>query len=105
MSRIITEPEAAFLAMMARRTLRFQREAEQRDQTYNDLTKPWELACGHRARIVPVAVAHGYEPEVEVLLKDGTDPAVAEQIARDILGGPAVALDSVGKTLKFRRKP
>lgn len=95
MPSLVSDAEAAFLAMLARRIVKHQREAEARGQTYNDLTRPYMLSCGHRAKIRPIATGTGWEPMVHIELKPGTDPSVAEQMARDILGGPAVLSPSL----------
>jgi hypothetical protein len=109
MSRIVTEAEAAFLAMIARRTLRFQREAEARGEKYHDITQPHPLTCGHSAKLIVEPVAHGYEPVVVVKLKEGTPLEVADQMARDILGSSEVVSmlspQPEGLLFKFGRKP
>lgn len=106
MSRLVTEPEAAFLLFSARRTLRHAREAESRGESYVSLIPYSKLQCGHYARMRFDASNEGYQTVVEVRVDSviADDSATtAERLARDILGAPAALLKQEGTTYAFTR--
>lgn len=93
--RKVLDAEAAFLLLMARRVLNFQRKAEAQGEEYHDLAAPTDLQCGFAAKLKFVkGLAGQYQPEV-ILGPASVHPIVdtslpvAVEVASEILGGPA----------------
>lgn len=84
----VSDAEASFLGLMARRLLNNRREAAKREEAYVDLSKPAPLDCGVRAKLEFVDEAGIYQPRVSLV----DDPRYSEEemvaIASEIAGGP-----------------
>lgn len=94
-ARKVLDAEAAYLLLVARRVLNFQRKAEERGEEYHDLTAPTDLQCGFSAKLKFIKSEAGqYHPEV-ILGPASVHPIVdssqesATAVAAEILGGPA----------------
>jgi hypothetical protein len=93
MSRKVTDAEAAFLLLTARRTLNFQRKAEAAGEEYHDLQALTDLPCGFAAKL-RFGKGPGGQYRPELLLGAAsvhpivdTSLPVATQVASEILGG------------------
>lgn len=109
----VSDKEASFLALMARRILNAHREAQQRGEEFNDLTRPLPLeGCGVRVKLLYVEVPGGYEPVVHVIPHPSYTREELETIASEITGRP-MALDETTLppeplkplVLTYKRKP
>ena len=92
--RKVTDAEAAFLLLVGRRILNFQRKAEEAGEEYHDLQPLTDLPCGFAAKLRFGKGPGGqYRPELLLgqasvhPIVDTTLP-VATQVAAEILGGP-----------------
>lgn len=109
----VSDQEASFLTLMARRVLNHTREAQKRGEEFHDMTRPVPLACGVRAKLVFREVAGGYEPEAHVVPHPGFVRDELALIASEILGGRKVELDEASlptppiqaSIYKFKVKP
>ena len=98
--------EAAYLSLLARRTLNYKRDAEQRGETYNDMLPFTRLMCGAQARLRFTETATGYASVVEIK-RIGTEEE-ARQIAKEITGSEMIlsqGTHTLGATYTFIRKP
>ena len=98
--------EAAYLSLLARRTLNYKRDAEQRGEEYHDVLPFTRLMCGAMARLRFLETATGYTPVVEV--KRISTEEEARQIAKEITGSEMVTSQDthiLGATYTFIRKP
>jgi hypothetical protein len=104
-SLTLEEAENAYLLLVARRVLQFQREAEERGEVYHDMSSDVVLNNGLSARLRFHPCPGGYEPILWLtgLLKRPEDllPTAAR-----ILGGPAEEAEGVEckSEYAFRRK-
>lgn len=97
MPRALTleEAENAYLLLVARRVLNFQREAEERGETYHDMESDVVLNDGTSARLRFVSCPGGYEPRLWLNGPCLTKEAALRPIAERILGGPVEEADDV----------
>ena len=99
--------EAAYLSLLARRTLNYRREAEQRGEVYNDMLPFTRLMCGAQAKLHFTETVTGYSPVVEIKYRAnaGTEEE-AKQIAEEIAGSEMILSKYVPCTsYTFTRKP
>ena len=101
---MVSYPEKAFLQLMGKRLLRFQREAESRGETYHDLSAFAPLQCGVQAKYRFESVPGGYAPVV--LLRGGPvfTPGQLKEIAVEILDGPVKLREAKGDDLEYVRE-
>lgn len=98
----VTHPEKAFLQLMAKRLLKFSREAQSRGETYNDLSGYSPLQCGVRAKYLFEEIPGGYRPVVK--LKPGNfDAGELKAIAEELLDSPAFLRASSSDDLEYVR--
>lgn len=95
---MVTDAEAAFLLLVARRILNFQKKAEDAGEEYHDLQPLTDLPCGFAAKL-RFRKGPGGQHRPEVLLGPAskhpivdTSLPVAAQVAAEVLGGPAFYL-------------
>ena len=100
----VTYSEKAFLQLVGRRLLRYQREAEARGETYQDWSPLAPLQCGVLAKCRFESVAGGYIP-VAILRRNHmhTVHDLAE-IATEILDGPVKLRAEKGDDLEYVRE-
>lgn len=107
----VSEQEAAFLALMARRVLNRRREAASRGEQYHDLSPAVPVACGVRVKLRFVEMPGGYEAEVELREDPRYSPEEHQQIASEVIGHPVERIDISTdgavrpNVLFYRRKP
>jgi hypothetical protein len=101
---MIPYPEKAFLQLMGKRLLRFQREAEARGEKYNDLSAFAPLQCGVHAKYRFESVPGGYAPVV--ILRGGPvfTSGQLKEIATEILEGPVKLREVRGDDLEYVRE-
>lgn len=80
--------EKAFMQLMARRLLRYQREAEARGETYHDVSPFSPLQCGIHAKFRFEPAPGGYRPVVLFRKWSQFQPQELQEIAASILDGP-----------------
>lgn len=96
--------EKAFLQLMARRLLRYHREAESRGEVYHDLSPFAPLACGVRAKVRFEPSPGGYST-VALLKKSSLfQPQELDEIAESLLEGPVKLRATVEDVLEYVRK-
>lgn len=97
-------PEKAFLQLMARRLLRYAREAAERGEKYNDLSGFSPLQCGVRVKFHYETAPGGYIPVL--LLRPGNTFSAGElkEIAAEILDAPAKLRQAVADDLEYVRE-
>lgn len=94
-ARKVTDAEAAFLLLVARRVLNYQRKAEEAGEEYHDMQPLTDLSCGFAAKLrFHKGSAGQYRPEVllgpaSVHPIVDTSLPIALGVATEILGGPA----------------
>jgi len=81
--------EIAFLQLMARRVLRYSKEAEARGEKYHDLSSLAPLQCGAYAKYRFESVPGGHVPVVTLRKLPAFTPGDLDAIATEILGGSA----------------
>ncbi len=93
--RKVSDAEAAFLLLVARRILNYQRKAEADGEQYHDLQPLTDLPCGFAAKL-RFETGPGGQYRPTLLLGPAsvhpivdTSLPVATQVAAEILGGPA----------------
>jgi hypothetical protein len=99
----LEEAEKAYLLLVARRVLNFQREAEERGEVYHDMSSDIILNNGCGARLRFISVPGSYEPHLWLKWPVGTPLDKAVEVASGILGGPAEDAHYPNE-LVFRRK-
>ena len=100
----LEQAEAAYLLLVARRVLQFQREAESRGEVYHDLQSDIVLNSGCSARLRFCSCPGSYEPRLW-LTGSFTKPEDYATVAKGILGGDVESLPSENpKEYLFRRK-
>lgn len=96
--------EKAFLQLMARRLLRYQREAEARGETYHDISPASPLMCGVHAKYRFEAAPGGYIPVVYLQGLISFSPNQLKEIASEILEGPVKLRASKDDVLEYVRE-
>jgi len=96
--------EKAFLQLMGRRLLRFQREAEARGETYNDLSAFAPLQCGVLAKYRFEAAPGSYIPVATLRITEGLSFKELEEIAAEILDGPVKLREAKAGDLEYVRE-
>lgn len=100
----LEQAEAAYLLLVARRILHFQREAAERGEEYHDMQSDIILNCGCSARLRFCSVPGTYEPRLW-LMGSFTKPEDYATVAKGILGGDVENIPSADpKEHVFRRK-
>jgi hypothetical protein len=95
--------EKAFLQLMARRLLRYSREAEARNSTYHDLSPFSPLSCGVHAKFRYESAPGGYIPVVLLKRWSQFTPEEREEIAVSLLEGPVKLRANVEGVLEYVR--
>ena len=99
MSRLVLDAEASFLLLTARRTLNFVKKAAAEGEEYHDLQPLQDLQCGYAAKLRFMTGPAGQLRPTVVVARASVHHAIAYsaegrmQVASEILGGPAHALD------------
>jgi len=101
---LVTYPEKAFLQLMGKRLLRFQRDAEARGEKYHDLSAPAILQCGVLAKYRFESVPGGYAPVVLLRGSLVFSPNQLKEIAAEILDGPVKLREAKGDDLEYVRE-
>ena len=101
---MIPYPEKAFLQLMGKKLLRFQREAESRGEMYNDLSAFAPLQCGVLAKYRFESAPGGYIPVVLLRLNPLFQPNQLKEIAAEILEGPVTLRAAKGDDLEYVRE-
>jgi len=96
--------EKAFLQMVARRILKFRREAEARGEEYHDLSAHAPLQCGIHAKLRYDPCPGGYRPVVSFRHTKAFDYAEMKEIASEILDTPAKLSDAPKDDLEYVRE-
>lgn len=99
----VTYPEKAFLQLVARRVLRYSREAAARGEKYNDLTGFSPLQCGVRVRFKLEEAPGGYIPVVGIRPGPSFSASELTEIAAEILDGPAKLRPAADGDLEYVR--
>ena len=98
MTALVQGAEASFLLLTARRVLNFQKKAEAQGETYHDLQPMVDLQCGYAAKMRFEKGPSGEYRSLVIVGPASVHHAVAyspdgcQQVASEILGGPAVAV-------------
>ena len=100
----VTYPEKAFLLLVARRVLRYSREAAERGEKYNDLSGFSPLQCGVRVRVHLAEAPGGYIPVVGIRPGPSFSASELKEIAAEILDGPAKLRLDGGGDLEYVRE-
>ena len=100
----VSYAETAFLQLMGRRLLRYQREAEARGEKYHDLSAAAPLQCGVLARYRFEAVPGGYVPVIQLRNARDFSPGEIKEIAAEILEGPVKLRAVSGDDLEYVRE-
>lgn len=100
----VTYSEKAFLQLMAKRLLRFAREAASRGETYHDVAPLAPLACGAMAKYRFEGVPGGYAPVVTLRGPPTLAPNQLKEIATELLEGPAILRAADGDDLEYVRE-
>lgn len=96
---MVLESEASYLLLTARRTLNFVKKAAAEGEEYHDLQRPQDLKCGYAAKLRFMPGPAGQLRPVVVVSRASVHHAIIYtpesrlQVASEILGGPAHALD------------
>lgn len=101
---MIPYPEKAFLQLMGKKLLRFQREAETRGETYNDLSAFAPLQCGVLAKYRFESAPGGYIPVVLLRLNPLFQPNQLKEIAAEILEAPVTLRAAKDDDLEYVRE-
>jgi len=96
--------EKAFLQLMGRRLLRYQREAEARGEVYHDISAPSPLQCGVLAKYRFESAPGGYIPVVRLHGGPVFTPIDLKEIAAEILEGPVKLRAAVADDLEYVRE-
>lgn len=96
--------EKAFLQLMARRLLRYQRDAEARGEVYHDVSPFSPLQCGIHAKFRFEAAPGGYIPVVLLKKWSQFQPHELQEIAQSLLEGPAKLRASNDGVLEYLRE-
>jgi hypothetical protein len=105
-TRKVTDAEAAFLLLVARRVLNYQRKAEAEGEQYHDLQPLTDLPCGFAAKLrFETGPGGQYRPflllgPASVHPIVDTSLPVATQVAKEILGGPPHYVGSDDRGIK-----
>lgn len=100
-SRLVLDAEASYLLLLARRTLNFVKKAAAEGEEYHDLQPLQDLQCGYAAKLrFTTGPAGQLRPTVGVARASvhhaiAYSPEGRLQVAAEILGGPAHALDAI----------
>lgn len=100
----VTYAEKAFLQLMARRLLRYTRDAASRGETYQDVGPLSPLACGAMAKYRFEAAPGGYTPVVTLRGPPTLSPNQLKEIATEILDGAVKLRAAVGDDLEYVRE-
>lgn len=100
----VSYPEKAFLQLMGKRLLKYQREAESRGERYNDVSSFAPLQCKVLAKFRFETAPGGYIPVA--LLKESTlySPNVLKEIASEILDAPVKLRATKDDVLEYVRE-
>ena len=96
--------EKAFLQLMARRLLRYSREAAERGEKYNDLSGFSPLQCGVRAKFHFEEAPGGYIPVVGIRPGPSFSALELKEIASEILDAPAKLRPAADGDLEYVRE-
>jgi hypothetical protein len=96
--------EKAFLQLMARRLLRYRREAEARGEAYHDVSPYAPLQCGAQAKYKFESAPFGYRPVLYLQNSSMFQPSQLTEIASEILGAPVKLRTIVGDDLEYVRE-
>jgi len=97
-------PEKAFLQLMARRVLKYSREAAERGETYNDLSGFSPLQCGVRAKFRFEPAPGGYIPVVSIRPGPSFSASELKEIAAEILDAPVKLRQAAADDLEYVRE-
>jgi len=100
----VTYPERAFLQLMGKRLLQYQREAASRSETYNDLSGYAPLQCGVRAKFRFEDVPGGYMPVAFLKSNEKFTPEELKEIASEILDAPVKLRRASDDGLEYLRE-
>jgi hypothetical protein len=95
--------EKAFLQLMARRLLRYQRDAEARGEVYHDVSPFSPLQCGIEAKFRFEVAPGGYIPVVLFKRWAQFQPIELQEIAESVLDAPAKLRTSADSVLEYVR--
>lgn len=96
--------EKAFLQLMARRVLRYQREAAERNETYHEVAPLSPLMCGVHAKYRFEPAPGGYIPVVYLQGLISFSPNQMKEIAAEILEAPVRLRASKDDVLEYVRE-
>lgn len=101
---LVPYPEKAFLQLMGKRLLKYQREAEARGEKYHDISPFSPLQCKVLAKFRFEVVPGGYAPVV--LLKENSmySPNQLKEIATEILDAPVRLRATTDDVLEYVRE-
>lgn len=97
---MVLDAEASYLLLTARRTLNFVKKAAAEGEEYHDLQPLQDLQCGYAAKLRFTPGPAGQLRPTVVIAPASVHHAIAYsaegrmQVASEILGGPAHALDN-----------
>lgn len=96
---MVMDAEASYLLLTARRTLNFVKKAAEQGEEYHDLQPLQDLQCGYAAKLRFTTGPAGQLRPTVVVGRASVHHAIEyttegrTQVASEILGGPAHALD------------
>ena len=98
---LIAYAERAFLQLLARRLLRYSREAEARGEKYYDIYTRSPLQCGLQAKMVFEHVPGGYAPVLYVHNSVALPNETLLEAAEYVLEGPVKCRKTDGADLEY----
>jgi hypothetical protein len=99
----VTYAEKAFMQLMARRLLRYQRDAAARGEAYHDISPFSPLQCGALAKLRFEESPGGYNMVAILRSVPALSATEHKEIAADILGEPVILRKAVGDDLEYVR--
>ena len=97
--RLVLDAEASYLLLLGRRTLNFIQKADAAGEVYHDLQPLQDLQCGYAAKLRIMKGPSGQLRPTVTVGRASVHHATTyssegrRQVASEILGGPAHALD------------
>lgn len=100
----VTYPEKSFLQLVARRVLKYQRDAETRNEVYHDIMPFSPLQCGAFAKYRFLKAPGGYTVVLHLKNTPTFSPEDLTAIASEILDGPVRQSSVTSDVLEYVRE-
>lgn len=99
----VSYAEKAFLQLVAKRLLRYTREAESRGEVYHDISPYAPLQCGAMAKFRFVSRGGLHVPVAVLKNTPNLNPGELKAIAEELLDAPATLRFTKGDDLEYGR--